>query len=53
MEEDKRKGAAQRKALERQRKKDAGFVKKEFWCRPEDWPKIETFLKKLNKQLAS
>lgn len=39
----------QRKAAERARKREAGLVKIEIWCRPKDRAKIIRFAASLNK----
>ena len=49
MPEEKPKAATQRKAAERQRKREKGLVPKEIWCLPEHWEKIQDFIKKLHK----
>ena len=40
---------AQRKTLERQRKRDKGLVPKEIWVFPEYWDKIQKYIKILHE----
>lgn len=41
--------SADRKKLERQRKRALGLVPKEVWCKPEDWETVKNYIEKLNK----
>ena len=38
----------QRVAAFRQRKREAGFVAKERWAHPDDWPEIDKVIRRLN-----
>lgn len=38
--------AAERKAAERVRKRKDGLRPYEVWVRPEDWPKVQKYLKR-------
>ena len=40
------KTAAQRKAAERQRARSAGYVLRQFWIHPKDWPRVQKYLKR-------
>lgn len=51
---DKRKAAAERKRLERQRKKDAGLIRRDVWAHPDDWPVLRKLEEDLqNKRIKS
>ncbi|MDP1817265.1 MAG: hypothetical protein Q8K92_22605 [Leadbetterella sp.] len=41
--------AAERKALERQKKRELGLVPKEIWIKPEHWQNIQNYIKNLHK----
>ena len=41
---------AERKAAERDRKKELGFVRRDVWAHPDDWPAIRDLEKKLYKK---
>lgn len=41
--------AAQRKAAERERMREAGYVLRQFWVHPQDWPRVQAYLKRVNK----
>lgn len=41
---------AERKAAERARMRARGFVLKQFWIHPEDWPRVEKYLSRLRKE---
>jgi hypothetical protein len=43
-----RESAATRKREERERKRSAGLVPREIWIYPSDWPKVQTYLSRLN-----
>lgn len=45
----KAKSAAERKRLERQRKREAGLKKIEIWTKPDHEEKIRKYAEKLNK----
>jgi hypothetical protein len=47
-----REAAAARKKIERDRRREAGFVPREFWVRPADWPRVEKYLLRVNKKKA-
>lgn len=38
------KSAAERKREERERMRDNGFVLRQFWVHPKDWPRVQTYL---------
>jgi hypothetical protein len=42
------KDAAQRKRDERQRMRKAGYVLRQMWVRPEDWRRVQNYLRRLN-----
>jgi hypothetical protein len=42
--------AAARKRIERDRRREAGFVPREIWVRPADWPRVEKYLLRINKK---
>ena len=44
------KSAAQRKADERERQRDAGLVVVQVWVHPADRPKLARYIKRLNKR---
>jgi hypothetical protein len=44
--------AAARKRIERDRRREAGFVPREIWVRPADWPRVEKYLLRVNKKKA-
>lgn len=44
------KTAAQRKADERQRKKDQGLIQKEIWIKPEWWQEVQLFIESLHNK---
>jgi hypothetical protein len=37
--------AAERQAKLRERKRNAGLRPYEVWCKPEDWPAVQAFVK--------
>jgi hypothetical protein len=45
-----REAAAARKRIERDRRREAGFVPREIWVRPADWPRVEKYLLRINKK---
>lgn len=44
--------AAQRKAAERARLREQGFVLKEVWVRPDDWPRLQAYAARLAGPVA-
>ena len=40
----------ERKADERARMRAAGFVLRQFWVHPDDWPKVQKYLARVKKQ---
>jgi hypothetical protein len=44
------KDAAQRKRDERERMRKAGFVLRQFWVHPKDWPRVTKFLERLRRK---
>lgn len=40
---------AQRKADERERLRERGFVLRQFWVHPDDWPRVQKYLLRINK----
>jgi hypothetical protein len=47
------KSDAERKRAERVRMRERGYVLKQFWVHPEDWPQIAKYLDRINKQRAA
>lgn len=47
------KSAAQRKAEERQRQRDAGLVVVQVWVHPDDRLKLARYIKRLNQRRGS
>ena len=41
------KSVAERKRDERERMRDAGFVLRQFWVHPQDWPRVQKYLTRL------
>jgi hypothetical protein len=41
------KSVAERKRDERERMRDAGFVLRQFWVHPQDWPRVQRYLTRL------
>ena len=41
--------AARRKRAERERRRKAGFVLRQIWVRPGDWPRVKRYLEGLNR----
>jgi len=40
----------ERKALERERKKALGYIRRDVWAHPDDWPTLRVLEKKLQKK---
>jgi len=40
------KSAAELKRKDRARKREAGYILKQIWVKPENWPKIKKYLDK-------
>lgn len=38
------KSVAERKRDERERMRDKGFVLRQFWVHPKDWPRVQKYL---------
>jgi hypothetical protein len=45
-----REAAAGRKRRERDRKRAEGLVPREIWVRPADWPKVQRYILRANRQ---
>jgi hypothetical protein len=45
-----REAAAARKRTERDRRREAGFVPREIWIRPADWPRVQKYLARIDKR---
>ena len=45
--------AAQRKRAERERRRKAGFVLRQIWVRPGDWPRVKRYLAALERPPGS
>jgi hypothetical protein len=45
-----RAAAATRKRLERDRMRKAGYVLRQIWVRPAEWPAIQKYLNRQNRQ---
>lgn len=43
------KTAAERKADERERMRARGFVLRQVWVHPKDWPRVQKYLAKIRK----
>jgi hypothetical protein len=41
--------AARRKRAERDRRRKAGFVLRQIWVRPGDWPRVRRYLEGLDR----
>jgi hypothetical protein len=41
---------AERKRADRQRLREAGYVLKQIWVRPKDWPRVKRFLGRLRSR---
>lgn len=41
--------AAQRKRDERERMRDRGFVLRQFWVHPKDWPRVQKYLERVRR----
>ena len=41
--------AARRKRAERERRRKAGFVLRQIWVRPDDWPRVKRYLEGLDR----
>ena len=41
--------AALRKRAERERRRKAGFVLRQIWVRPGDWPRLKRYLEALER----
>ena len=44
------KTGAERKAAERARMRDKGYVLRQFWVHPKDWPLVQKYLLRVNKR---
>lgn len=44
------KTAAERKADERERMRAQGFVLRQVWVHPEDWPRVKKYLAQVRKR---
>ena len=44
--------AARRKRAERERRRKAGFVLRQIWVRPGDWPRVKRFLDALDRPVS-
>lgn len=43
------KSATERKADERERMRARGFILRQFWVHPKDWPRVQAYLLKIRK----
>ncbi len=41
--------AARRKRAERDRRRKAGFVLRQIWVRPSDWPRVKRYLESIER----
>jgi hypothetical protein len=41
--------SAARKRAERERRRKAGFVLRQIWVRPSDWPRVKRYLETLDR----
>jgi hypothetical protein len=44
------KSAAQRKRDERARAREKGYVLRQFWVHPQDWPRVQAYLLRVNRR---
>lgn len=44
------KSASERKSEERARMRDKGYVLRQFWVHPKDWPLVQKYLLRVNKR---
>lgn len=44
---------AERKAAERARMRERGFVLRQFWIHPADWLRVQRYLLRVNKRRGS
>ena len=44
------KSVAKRKQEERDRMRERGYVLKQHWVHPEDWPLVQKYLRRVNKK---
>ena len=44
------KSDAERKADERARMRKLGYVLRQFWVHPQDWPSVKRYLERVNKR---
>ena len=44
---------AERKRDERERMRSRGFVLRQFWVHPSDWPLVQKYLLRVNKRRES
>ncbi len=42
--------AAARKRAERDRRRQAGFVLRQIWVRPDQWPRVKRYLQALERK---
>lgn len=42
------KSVAERKADERARMRKLGYVLRQFWVHPQDWPRVKKYLERVN-----
>jgi hypothetical protein len=47
-----RAAAATRKRLERQRMRAEGYILRQIWVRPADWPQVQKYILRANKRSA-
>lgn len=40
--------AAERKAAERERMRSKGYILRQFWVHPKDWPLVQKYLQRVN-----
>ena len=47
------KSDAQRKRAERKRMREAGYVLRQFWVYPDDWPRVRAYLRQFKRPKVS
>lgn len=45
-----RQAGAERKRAERKRKRQAGFVLRQVWVHPDDWPRVRRFIEQIRER---
>lgn len=44
------KSPAERKADERERMRDSGFILRQIWVKPRDWKRVQKYLDRVNRR---